>query len=86
MPGRWSVRATGNSARDRGAPGASASDRMPSFAAVGQCRRRFTPDMTSGTMRLTLLSHVLKDNILHLTQRGFSKPARAQSCGGAYIL
>jgi hypothetical protein len=37
-----------------------------SFSAVGQWRRRSTLEMTSQAMYLTVLSHVLKDSILHL--------------------
>jgi hypothetical protein len=42
----------------------------PSFSAVGQRCRRSTVEMTSDTMCLTILSHVLKDGILHLIGRG----------------
>jgi hypothetical protein len=43
-----------------------------SFSAVGQWRRRSTLEMTSQAMYLTVLSHVLKDSILHLILSGVS--------------
>jgi hypothetical protein len=47
------------------APGSSASDMIRSFSSAGQCRRRSTVDMISAAMCLTVLSHVLKDSMLH---------------------
>ena len=51
------------------APGSNASDMIRSFASVDQRRRRSTVEMISAAMCLTVLSHVLKDSMLHPIRR-----------------
>ena len=51
------------------APGSSASDMIRSFSSDGHRRRRSTVEMISAAMCLTVLSHVLKDSMLHLIRR-----------------
>jgi len=51
------------------APGSSASDMIRSLSSAGQRRRRSTVEMISAAMCLTVLSHVLKDSMLHPIRR-----------------